>query len=163
MPILVLLIIVYASIKRVNAYNSFCKGVKEGFNLILDIMPYICAIMLVIALMRCSGVGELVIKAFSPLLSVVGVPSELTEFVIMRPFSGSGSLALLQDIITNFGADSKVTRIACVIMGSSETVLFVSALYFANITAKNAGKAISLMLAISFVGVILSSLICNFL
>ena len=161
MPIIILAILVYAGVKRVNAYDSFCKGAKAGFNLVVDIMPYICAIMLLVALMRYSGVGEYVIRAVAPVLSFCGVPSELAEFVIMRPFTGSGSLALLQDIITHFGADSKPARVACVIMGSSETVLFVSALYFANSPVKNVGKAIVLMLAISFIGIILSSLICS--
>lgn len=163
MPIVILAILIYAWIKRINAYDSFCKGAKSGINLVLDIMPYICAIMLLVALMRYSGVGEYVIKAVAPLLSFFGVPKELSEFVIMRPFTGSGSLALLQDIITQFGADSRQSRVACVIMGSSETVLFVSALYFANLSAKNTGKAVALMLGISFVGIVLSSLICNFL
>jgi len=163
MPIIILAILVYAWVKRVNAYDSFCKGAKAGFNLVIDIMPYICAIMLLVALMRYSGVGEYVIKVVAPVLSFCGVPSELTEFVILRPFTGSGSLALLQDIINHFGADSKPARIACVIMGSSETVLFVSALYFANLSVKNVGKAIVLMLAISFIGVILSSLICSYI
>ncbi|MGN1227418.1 MAG: nucleoside recognition domain-containing protein, partial [Christensenellales bacterium] len=144
MPLLILFVLIFAKIKKVNAYNSFCAGAKDGFNLVLDIMPYICAIMLVIAFMRYSGLGEFVIKALSPVLNFCGVPSELTEFIMLRPFTGSGSLALLQDIITTYGADSKITRIACTIMGSSETVLFVSALYFAKTSAKNVGKAIAM-------------------
>lgn len=158
MPIIIVLILIFSKIKKVNAYNSFCKGAKEGFNLVLDIMPYICAIMLAIAFMRYSGLGEIVAKGFCPVLNLLGVPSELTEFIIFRPFSGSGSLALLEDIIQTFGADSRITRIACIIMGSSETVLFVSALYFSKFNNKNTTKAIVLMLFISFVGVLLSCL-----
>lgn len=163
MPLLILLVIIYASIKKVNSYNSFCKGAKEGFNMVLDIMPYICAIMLAIAFMRYSGLGEYIIKAFAPVLNFCGVPSELTEFIILRPFTGSGSLALLQDIINTYGADSRITRIASTIMGSSETVFFVSALYFAKTSAKNIGKAVIMMLVVSFIGVILSCLVCQIL
>ena len=163
MPIAVLFIIIYAFFKKVNVYNSFCVGVKDGFNLVLDILPYIVAIMLAISLMRYSGLGEIIIKAFAPILKFFNIPSELTEFVIMRPFTGSGSLALLQDIIQNFGADSRPARIASTIMGSSETVLFVSALYFANSRGKAIGKAIITMLFVSFVGILLSCLMCSFM
>lgn len=162
LPLIIILIIIYGLKSRVNIYNSFCQGAKDGFNLVLDILPYICAIMLVIALMRYSGFGEFVFKSLTPIMSIMGIPSELTEFIIVRPFSGSGSLALLQDIITNYGADSKLARIACTIMGSSETVLFVSALYFGKTHAKNVGKAIFTMLFISFIGVVLSCAICGF-
>jgi len=163
MPLVILFVIVYAFFKRVNVYNSFCEGAKDGFNLVVDILPYICTIMLAIALMRYSGLGEIIIKMLNPIFVTIGIPSELTEFIMLRPFTGSGSLALLQDLINNFGADSRPARIASIIMGSSETVFFVSALYFSKIHAKNTGKAILMMLFINFIGVILSCLITNFI
>lgn len=163
MPLAIFFVVIIGFFKKVNVYNSFCSGVKDGFNLVLDIMPYIVAIMLAISLMRYSGLGEIIIKILAPLLHFFGVPSELGEFIIMRPFTGSGSMAILQDIINSFGPDSKITRIASTIMGSSETVFFVSALYFSGKANKSVFKAIVLMLFVSFLAVVLSCLICNFI
>lgn len=162
-PVLIILLLGYAVFKKINCYQSFTKGAKEGLKLVYDILPYIVAILLAVALMRSSGLSDVCIKAVMPVFQFLGVPSELCEFVMLRPFTGSGSLGLLNDIINSYGADSYISRCACVIMGSSETVFFVSALYFSQTKARHLGKAISLVLIVNIVGVILSCLLCRFL
>ena len=162
-PILLIALLLFAVIKKVNAYKSFTKGVVEGLKLVLDILPYIVAIMLAVELMRYSGVSALLAQILAPLFNILGIPSELTEFVLMRPFTGAGSLALLDDIINTYGADSYITRVACTIMGTGETVFYVSAIYFSQVGQKKIVPALIIALTVSFVAVILSSLVCKFL
>ena len=155
LPSLFIIILLFSK----NSYTSFCEGIKKAFKLIIEIAPYIITIMLAITVMRASGITNYLSTLFSPLLSLLGIPSELSEFILLRPFSGSGSLALVSDIISTFGADSFISRLACVIMGSGETVFYVSALYLKNIKNKKISSAILLALLISFISIILSSLI----
>lgn len=162
-PILIILLLLYALIKKINAYKSFTKGALEGAKLVLDIMPFIVAIMLGVELMRYSGATDILAKTLSPVFAFLGVPTELCEFVLLRPFSGAGSLALLEDIMTTFGPDSYITRVACTIMGTGETVFYVSAIYFSQIGQKKITVALCIALFVSFVSVILSCLVCRFI
>ncbi len=162
LPSLFIFIISYALIKKVNVYSAFCVGIKNAAKLMYDIFPYIIAIMLSISLFRASGLTDTLSNFVEPVFSLFGIPSELCEFIILRPFTGSGSLALLTDLVKTYGADSYISKVACVIMGSSETVFYVSALYLSNIKDKKTSSAILLALLISFVSVILSCFVCHF-
>ncbi len=162
-PILLVCLLIYALIKKINAYKSFTKGALEGIKLVLDILPFIVAIMLAVELMRFSGVTDCLSKLLAPIFGFLGIPSELTEFVLLRPFTGAGSLALLDDILNTFGADSYESRVACTIMGTGETVFYVSALYFSGIGQKRYTLALLIALLTSFFSVILSCLVCRFI
>ena len=140
-------------------YSKFCKGVKESIHLVFELAPYIITIMLSISLFRLSGLSSLLSHLLSPIFSLLKIPSELCEFILLRPFSGSGSLALVYDLISTYGADSYISKLACVIMGSGETVFYVSALYLKGIKNKKISSAIFLALLISFISVLLSALI----
>ena len=162
-PILLICLLIYTIIKKINAYKSFTKGALEGVKLVLDILPFIVAIMLAVELMRFSGVTDYLSKLLAPVFGFLGIPSELTEFVLLRPFTGAGSLALLDDILNTFGADSYVSRVACTIMGTGETVFYVSAVYFSTVGQKKYTPALLIALSISFISVILSCLVCRFI
>lgn len=155
-PILLIVLIIYSVIKKVNVYQCFCKGAKQSFDLVLNIFPYIVAIMICVMLFRLSGLANFLIKILSPLFNLFGIPNEVCELVLLRPFTGSGSLSLLSDIIKTYGADSYITRCACCIMGSSETVFYVSSVYFAGSKIKNIAPAIS----IALIGNLLSAILC---
>lgn len=160
-PILILLLIVYASYKKVNTYKCFCNGAKGSFDLVLGIFPYIVAIMICVGLFRISGLCNLFVNLLTPLFNLLGIPTQVCELVLLRPFSGSGSISLLENIITNYGADSYITRCACCIMGSSETVFYVSAIYFADSKIKNIAPAITIALIGNIIGAIFSCLLCK--
>lgn len=162
-PVLIIALLVYCVCKKIDAYHSFTVGAREGLKLVWDIFPFIVAILLAVSLLRYSGFGECLIRLLAPIFQFAGVPSELSEFIMLRPFTGSGSIALLNDILATFGADSYVGRVASTIMGSSETVFFVSAIYFAQTRVKKVFPAIALALFVGVVGVILSCQICKFL
>lgn len=162
-PIFIVLVLLYASYKNLNTYNIFVKGAKGAIELVVSIFPYIVAIMISVALMRISGLTDLITKWLSPVFLALGIPPEVSELVLLRPFTGSGSFALLNDIFANYGADSYISRCACVIMGSSETVFYVATVYFSQTKVKKLLYAIPCALLASLVAAIVSCLLCRVL
>lgn len=161
MPTFIILILLYASYKKLNTYNIFINGAKGAIELVVSIFPYIVAIMVSVALMRVSGLTDVLTKAVSPIFKLLGIPSEVCELVLLRPFTGSGSFALLNDIFATYGADSYISRCACVIMGSSETVFYVAAVYFSGTKVKKLLYAIPCALIASLFAAIISCLLCK--
>lgn len=162
-PVLLILLMCYSLISKTNAYESFTKGASKGVKLVYDILPYILAILIAVELMRISGLSYYLTKLITPLLVGIGIPNELGEFILLRPFTGAGSLALLQDIINTYGADSYITRCACTIMGSGETVFYVTSLYLGKTKCKNILSVILIILSCTLLSIILSAFICKFL
>ena len=160
-PIFIVLVLLYASYKNLNTYNIFVKGAKGAIDLVVSIFPYIVAIMISVALMRISGLTDLITKWLSPVFLALGIPPEVSEIVLLRPFTGSGSFALLNDIFATYGADSYISRCACVIMGSSETVFYVATVYFSQTKVKKLLYAIPCALIASLVAAIVSCLLCR--
>lgn len=160
-PILILSLFIYAGIKKHNCYDVFVEGSKQSFALMYRIFPYIVAIMISVALFRASGLSNIIIKFISPIFNFFGIPSEVSEMVLLRPLSGSGSFALLKDLISQYGVDSYIGRCAATIMGSSETVFYVTAVYFSGTSVKKAGYVIPVCLVGSLVGAIIACLMCR--
>ncbi|MBO5327892.1 MAG: hypothetical protein J6B04_01820 [Clostridia bacterium] len=162
-PLFIAAILIFALIKKVNIYSAFCGGVGDARNFIFSLLPCLCAVFITCELMEASGITFAITKLLSPILSAVRIPQELAKLIIIKPFSGSGSLAYLTDIIKNFGADSYIARCACVLYGSTETVFYVSAVYFAGIKAKGVTKSIIIVLICSFISSIFACFLCKFL
>lgn len=161
LPILFILLFIYCIYKRLNTYDNFVKGAKGAIKLVVDIFPFIASIMIAVALLRVSGITSWLTQILSPIFNVLGVPSELTELVLLRPFTGSGSYALLEDVLVTYGADSYISRCACVIMGCSETIFYVATVYFSQTKVKKLLYAIPVALICSIVGTILACLLCR--
>lgn len=160
-PIFLIFLLLYASYKNLNTYNIFVNGAKGAIDLVVSIFPYIVAIMASVALMRVSGLMDLLTSLISPVFNLLGIPPEVSELVLLRPFTGSGSFALLNDIYTTYGADSYIARCASVIAGSSETVFYVATVYFSGTKVKKLLYAIPCALVASFASAILSCLLCR--
>jgi spore maturation protein B len=103
------------------------------------------------------------VKFTSPAFKLLGIPPDLTAFIILKPFSGSGSIALYEDIVKTHGADSYITRVASVIAGSSETIFYISAVYFSKTNIKKLGLAIPVALFCTMLSAILASIVCKFI
>ncbi len=161
LPILILLLLVYNLVKKQNNYDSFVKGAQKSLTLIFEIFANIVAIFVIIELFRASGISAYLQKIISPVFKIFGIPSELCELIVLKPFSGSGSLALLSDIFTHYGVDSYIGRYASVIISSSETVFYVTSVYFSKTKVKNLGYAIPLALFVTFLSSILACLFCK--
>ena len=162
-PILLIAVLVYGLVKRVNVYDSFVLGAKKSFNLSLSIFPYLVAIFIMVNALHASGVDVWISKIFAPPFRLLGVPSEVVQLVLLRPFSGSGSLAILTDVYKTYGVDSYVGRCASVIMGSSETVFYVASVYFAETKVKRTGWAIPIALFCNLLGSVVACLLCKFM
>ena len=162
-PILIVALFVFASFKRVNVYNSFVDGAKQSIPTAVAIFPYLFATFLMVNALRASGVSALIVDFVSPPFQLVGLPKHVLELLLIRPFSGSGSLAILSDVYNTYGTDSYVGNCASVIMGSSETVFYISAVYFSQTCVKRLGWAIPIALFCNLAGGILACILCRFL
>jgi len=160
-PVLILLLLIFSLYKKEDTYGVFVQGAQKSLTLIFEIFANIVAIFIVIELFRESGISTYLNKFLSPIFSFLGIPVELCELIILKPFSGSGSLALLSDIFTKYGVDSYIGRCASVIMASSETVFYVSSVYFSKTKVKNLSYAIPLALFITILSSILACLFCR--
>ena len=160
-PILIVVLIVYARAKRTDPYQSFVDGAKASAPLILSIFPYLVAMFIAIELFRLSGLANIVGKILAPAFNFLGIPIELSEFILIRPFSGNASLVMLKNIFEQYGVDSYVGRCASVIMGGRDTVFYVASLYFSGTKVKRTLLAIPIALLCSIVACILSCWLCR--
>lgn len=161
LPVLFLLLFVYCVFKRINTYDHFVKGAKGAIQLVVDIFPFIASILIAVALLRVSGITDFLGNILSPFFRLLGIPTELCELVLLRPFTGSGSYGILENIFTTYGADSYISRCACVIMGCSETIFYVATVYISQTKVKKLLYAIPVALFCSLVGTILACLVCK--
>ena len=162
-PALFLGVFVYALVKKIKLYDGFTEGVKEAAPLVLSLFPYLAAILMLSELFERSGLSSLVTGWLSPAFSALGIPPEISKLVLMKPFSGSGSTALLSEILHTYGADSYIGRCASCAYGSSETVFYISAVYFAGRKKKRVFIPIVVSLAANFLGVVCACVFCRFL
>lgn len=160
-PVIFIFVFIFAAVKKVNVYSSFTDGIKEAANFTLSLLPCLAAVFMMCALFEVSGLSDLLTNVLSPVFSFLGIPKELTKLVLIKPFSGSGSLAYLNEIIATYGADSYIARCACVCFGSSETVFYISAVYFANLKVKKLFLPVLCVLIATFISTIIACLICR--
>lgn len=161
LPLILLLMIVVCIVKRVRVYDCFLQGAKNSLSLIKDIFPYVAAIFVCISLFKASGLSQEVAKLLAKPLGYVGIPSEIAELILLVPLSGNGTIALLQDIISRYGADSYIARCAAVIAGGSETIFYISAVYLSGCKAKKLRYAIPVSLFATLLGALISCALCR--
>ncbi len=160
-PILIILLITYSVIKRKNAYSSFVYGAKTSFDLVLTSFPYIVAIFIAIELFSVSGLSTIMGKLLAPLFNILGIPTELSELILLKPFSGCGSLAVLENIFLTYGVDSYLARAGCAIVGSSEAIFYITAVYFSGTKVKKFSYGIPVAIISNLLGVVAACLICK--
>ena len=161
-PALFLVLFVYALIRRVKIYDSFTEGVKEAVPLVLSVFPYLVSVLILSELFERSGLAARLTQALSPVFSFLGIPPEIGKLVLIKPFSGSGATALLAEVLHTYGADSYIGKCASVAFSSSETVFFISAVYFAG-SKKNLAKPVVISLLANFFSLILGCFLCRVL
>ena len=132
----------YGLYKRVPVYEEFVEGAKEGFKVAVMIIPYLVAILFAIGMFRASGALEFLMEGARPILSAIGIPPEVIPMGIVRPLTGSGSAAIIVDMISQYGEDSLVVKIAATMFGSTETTFYVVAVYFGAVNIKKTRHAI---------------------
>jgi len=132
----------YGLYKRVPVYESFVEGAKEGFQVAVRIIPYLVAILFAVAMFRASGAMDALARFLSPILGPLGFPAEVLPMAIIRPLTGSGSAAIVVDMINRYGEDSIYVKMASVMFGSTETTFYVIAVYFGAINIRKTRHAV---------------------
>jgi spore maturation protein B len=132
----------YGLYKRVPVYESFVEGAKEGFQVAVRIIPYLVAILFAVAMFRASGAMDALARLLSPVLEPLGFPAEVLPMAIIRPLTGSGSAAIVVDMINRYGEDSIYVKMASVMFGSTETTFYVIAVYFGAINIRKTRHAV---------------------
>ena len=163
LPLLFVGVFGYALIRRVKLYDCFAEGVRGAIPLVVSLFPYLAAILILSELFSRSGLSAALTAFLAPAFRALGVPEEIAPLVLVKPFSGSGSTALLSELLASYGADSYVGRCACVCYGSSETVFYISAVYFASVREKKLFLPVVIALAANLVGVVAGCFFCRFL
>lgn len=162
-PILIAVVMIYALIKGVDAYSGFVKGAKGSLPLMANLLPYIIAMFVAVELFRNSGLSDLLCKFLCPVFKLVGIPPEVCELCLIRPFSSNAGYVLLKDIFARYGVDSYVGKCASVIMGSSDTIFYVSSIYFASTKVKKTGLTIPIALLCNVACCVLACFCCRFI
>lgn len=160
-PFLIAFFPLYAALRRIPVYEEFVEGAKEGFNVGVRIIPYLVAMLVAIGMFRGAGGIEMLTLALKPLLDAVGFPGELLPMALMRPLSGSGTLAIFADLVKTHGPDHLLARMGGTLFGSTETTFYVIAVYFGSVAVKRTRHAVPAGLIADAVGMVASVIICR--
>lgn len=163
MPLMIIIIILYGILERKKVFDIFLEGAKDGIKIIYNIFPTLVGLFVAIGALRSSGIIDVVVKFLNPLLNIVNVPTEILPLALIRPISGSASVAVATDIMKNFGVDSNIGLIASVIMGSTETTVYTIAVYTSSVGIKKTRFVLWAALIADFVGIVTSIIVCKIL
>ncbi len=159
---LIVLFIIFGLLKKINVYETFIDGAKEGFQIAVKIIPYLVAILVAIAIFRESGAMLLLVEVIEKFFSWFGINTDFVGALptaIMKPLSGSGARGMMIDAMTTYGPDSFVGRLACIFQGTTDTTFYILAVYFGAVGIKRTRHAIGCALFSDFVGIIAAILV----
>jgi len=162
-PMVILLIIVYGLMEKNKVYDTFLEGAKEGIQVVVNIFPTLIGIFLAVGALRSSGLIELIINIIRPIIQLLQIPAEIMPLALLRPISGSASMAVATDIISKYGVDSTIGLIASTIMGSTETTFYTIALYTSAVGIKKIRFVLLAALIADATGMLISVAICRFM
>ena len=151
--------------KRINVYDPFIEGAKEGFNTAIRIIPYLVAMLVAIAVFRASGAMDVLIGSIRWLITSLGVDARFVDALptaIMKPLSGSGARGMMVDAMNTYGADSFVGRLSCIFQGSTDTTFYILAVYFGSVGIRKTRHAVACGLLADLAGVIAAIAIAYF-
>ena len=154
LPTLCVAVVLMGLLARVNVYDAFVRGAKEGLMTLVQMAPCLCAVLAATALWRETGLLAALTDVLKPALAALHLPDEAASVVLLRPLSGSAALAAVSDVIRQCGADSRAARLCCVVSGASETVFFTASLYLGAANVKRARYAVPAALLAYAAGVL---------
>lgn len=141
-PLIIIGFPMYGLYRRVAVYEEFVTGAREGFQVAVNIIPYLIAILFAVGMFRASGAMDFLVEGLRPLLAPLGVPPETLPMWIVRPLTGSGSAGIMLDLIRQYGEDSLIVKMAATMFGSTETTFYVVAVYFGAVNIKKTRHAV---------------------
>ena len=163
LPVFIVLVLIWALFKRVNIFSAFTRGGSKGLSCMVGIAPSLIALVVAIELLSQSGALGAFSEFFAPLGKLFGIPKEILPLSLMRSVSGSGSMAVFQNILETHTPDSYIGRVASVIMGSTETTFYTLSIYFAATRAKGLRYCVPCALLGDLTGSIVGSLLCGYI
>ncbi len=163
LPVMAALIIGYGLLAKAPVYDYFIEGAKEGLKTAVDILPFMIGIYLAVNGLTASGLINFIYVLLRPLFDFVNIPVELLPLMFLRAISGSGSFIIVQDILELVNPDSYTGRVACVMSGGCETVIYVLALYFGVTKVKKLRHALAGGLIGYLTGILVSLIVCRYL
>lgn len=149
--------IAMGAFKKINVYDAFIEGAKDGFHTAVRIIPYLVAILVAVAVFRASGAMDMLVEGIAWCVRACGLDDQFVGALptaFMKPLSGSGARGLMLEAMDNYGADSFIGRLSCIFQGSTDTTFYVLAVYFGSISVKNTRHAVSCGLLADLAGVI---------
>ena len=162
-PVIIIIILLYGLKEKKNVFDIFLKGAKDGAGMVIGIFPTLIGLFLAIKALSSSGILDFFIGLLSPLLNFLNIPTEIMPLAILRPISGSGSMAVATEIMKRFGVDSLIGLIAATIMGSTETTLYTIAVYTNSVGVKKTRFVLFAALCADITGMIASVVIWRIL
>ncbi|MDE7108264.1 MAG: hypothetical protein K2O39_08065 [Clostridiales bacterium] len=161
-PVIFLVVLLLSFARRREPYGGFIDGARQAVDLTINVFPYLLAVMVAVEAFRVSGASAYLANALEPVLGAVGLPKELAELMFLRPVSGAGSLAILDGIYSDYGPDSYIGRCASVIYGSSETIFYISTIYFSQSHVRRLRYAIPVALVATLTGCVVGCYLLRF-
>jgi len=156
-PTVICGILIYGLYKKVDIFEAFLGGAKEGLETAANIVPALVALMTCVGMFKASGALDIIVRGASPLAGLIMLPSEVVPLAILRPISGSGAMVIFNDILAAYGPDSFIGRVASVMEGSSETTFYTIAVYYGAVKVTKTRHTLSASLTADLVGVIASA------
>lgn len=150
--------IIFSICKKRNVFSDFTEGALKGLKTTLDIFPSVLALIIAVNMFTASGLSDYISNAISPLMNKIGIPAEVIPLCIITPFSGSGSLSVFENILSKYGSDSYIGRVASVITGSTETTFFAVTVYFGSIGIKKTRHTVFSSLCANLASFLIASL-----
>lgn len=153
------LVIARGSMTGTDAYAAFLRGGERGLKAAVSLLPALCGMLLMLGVMNASGLTETVTRLLAPLAGLLNLPQEIVPMILLRPLTGSGSLAAMEEIFRQCGVDSRAGRLAAVLMGSSETIFYTMTVYLGAAGVKRLPH----VLWVSLTAYLLSAALCGWL
>ena len=160
-PLITIFVLVYGLIKKVDVYDSFIKGVKEGLSTSLSIFPTIMAMIIGINLLINSNIILKITNLLSPILLKIGFPSEVLTLALLRPISSSSSLIVMDNLLKVHGVDSYIGRLSSIIQGSTDTTIYILGMYFSSVSIKKIRYSLLVGLLADLSCVIIATIVVN--
>ena len=162
-PLTILLVLGYGLLEKKKVFDIFLDGAKEGIEIVIKIFPTLIGLFVAIGALRYSGILDFIIKLIYPIVNFFHIPTEIMPLAILRPISGSSSIAIGSDIMREYGVDSKLGLITSTIMGSTETTLYTIAVYTSSVGIKKVRFVLIAALIGDLIGMLSSVIIWNIL
>lgn len=160
LPLIILIILGYGILQRVKVYEVFVEGAKDGLITVFRIAPFLLTMLFAIDLFRKSGAMDLFLRLLRPFAIRMGIPEGILPMVLIKPLSGSGALGVMTDTMKQYGVDSMEGRIAAVMMGSTETILYTLSVYFGGVGIKRTRHSLAAAMAAHIAGCIAAVYAC---